>query len=118
MEQKLREERSIIGRWRREQFSGPTSVELELDRTTSPQAPMSLILRFATEAGPRSVIASGVPLGVASEIVREMARAGHYAEFVDQYLTVPMTDRIKRCKTDLAPLTKQGEAVRLKISSL
>ena len=44
---------------------------------------MQMLLRFTTEDGPRTIIASGVPLRVASAITLEMMRAGHFAEYTD-----------------------------------
>src|SRR2546423_9921938 len=91
--------RNILGRWRNAQSKG-VSEEPELERRTHPEARMSLMLRFATEAGPRTVVASGVPLGLAADIAREMEKAGHFAQFVDQLPLMPMAERIKRLKSE------------------
>lgn len=64
-------------------------------RRTSPSAPTTLLLRFMTEAGPRTVITSGVPLNVASDIAREMLRAGHFAEYVDECPKLSLGERLK-----------------------
>ena len=61
--------------------------ELELahlERSTVPDAPMSLFMRIQTVDGPRTVVASGVTVAAASQISEALAQAGHYAEFVDQ----------------------------------
>jgi hypothetical protein len=74
--------------------------EPEFCRSTSPDAQMNLLLRFETPSGPRTIVAPGVPLSVASEIVQEMARAGHFAQFLDQLTPIRMTEWIKRRKAE------------------
>lgn len=78
----------------------PLQSEPEFCRSTAPDAPMNLLLRFETPSGPRTVVAPGVPLSVASEIVQEMARAGHFAQFLDQLAPMRMSDWIKRRKAE------------------
>ena len=73
---------------------------------------MNLLLRFVTEAGPRTVVATGIPLRIASDIAREMGRAGHFAEFVDQYPLFTIAERIKRRKLEKSSLTKQRMTAR------
>jgi hypothetical protein len=68
----------------------------DLDRRTTPDARMDLLLRFATDSGPRTIIAPGIPLGLASEIVREMEKAGHFAQYVDHLAAMPLGERIRR----------------------
>ena len=89
----------ILKGWRNAQ-SSDAGQEPEFERRTHPQAPMRLTLRFATEAGPRTVTASDVPLGIAADIAREMEKAGHFAQFTDQLPPVPMAERIKRLKPE------------------
>lgn len=60
-----------------------TDEELEFDRGAKPDGQVNLVLRFATESGPRTIIAAGVPRKVASDIVGEMEKAGHCAEYTD-----------------------------------
>src|SRR3954466_10374448 len=110
MEQQIGRVRRILRHWSGEK--SPTSCGVsELERRTSPYAPMNLLLRFATEAGPRTVIASGVPLGHASVIAREMERAGHYAEFVDQIPSLSIAERVKRLKAQKHPAGKRKQAI-------
>jgi hypothetical protein len=86
MERRLRVQ-NILDRWAT-QHDPMAMPEAEADeasrRSTNPDALMELVLRFTTEAGPRTITASGVPLKVASAITQEMLRAGHYAEYSDQ----------------------------------
>ena len=70
-----------------------------LERRSQPEAPMTVFLRIRTERGPRTLISSGVTLEVASEIVQEMAAAGHFAAFVDQFPQIPMAERLGHRKT-------------------
>lgn len=70
----------------------------DLDRRTTPDARMDLLLRFVTESGPRTIIASAIPLGLASEIMREMEKAGHFAQYVDHLEALPLGERIRRRK--------------------
>jgi hypothetical protein len=75
---------------------------LALERRTQPDARMTLFLRIETIRGPRTIIASGLPLSAASEIAEALTEAGHYAEFVDQRPQVTMADRVARLKYDAA----------------
>jgi hypothetical protein len=73
----------------------PDDADACLQRSTSPAAKMTLILRFETERGPRTILAPEIPLALASEITREMIRAGHFAEFVDQLPPLSVAKRVK-----------------------
>ena len=75
-----------------------------LERSTAPDAPMSLFMRIQTVDGPRTAVASGVTLAAASQIAEALAQAGHYAEFVDQCAgkdTVP--ERVRRKRLEQLP---------------
>ena len=67
---------------------------LDVERSTSPDAPMNLLLRFDTANGPRTVIACSVPLATAREIAETMSRAGQHAEFVDRCAPLSIADRL------------------------
>jgi hypothetical protein len=112
MEQQIRRVRKIVARWRGRQTIKNADVQ-DFERSTSPDARMNLLLRFSTDAGPRTIIASGIPLRIASDIAREMARAGHFAEFVDQFPVLSMADRIRRQKSEKQSATKQRKIVAL-----
>lgn len=73
---------------------------LEVERSTSPDAPMNLLLRFDTENGPRTVIACSVPLATAREIAETMSRAGQHAEFVDRCAPLSIADRLMMKKLE------------------
>lgn len=62
----------------------PEAELTPLERSTQPDALMSLFMRVQTIDGPRTVIASNVTVAAASRISEALALAGHYAEFVDQ----------------------------------
>src|SRR3954471_4160345 len=97
MEEQIGGVRRILNSWRgrQAQNNGPAQ---ELERSTTPGAPMSLLLRFETEAGPRTIIASGIPLAHASDIAWEMEKAGHHARFVDQLPSLSVGERVKLLK--------------------
>jgi len=63
---------------------------------------MQMLLRFTTDAGPRTIIASGIPLKVASAIALEMNRAGHFAEYVDDSPRMNLAARTRKRKTGKA----------------
>ena len=73
---------------------------LEVERSTSPDAPMNLLLRFDTANGPRTVIACSVPLATAREIADTMKRAGQHAEFVDRCAPLSIADRVMMKKLE------------------
>jgi hypothetical protein len=66
------------------------------ERRTCPDAVMNLMLRFETERGPRTLVAAGVPLTLASEIADAMIQAGHYAEMVDHTPTLTVAQHVAR----------------------
>src|SRR4051812_43418647 len=74
----------ILHAWRRPPLLEPVAVEKDFRHSTSPEAQMELLLRFDTANGPRTIVASGVSLSVASEITQAMIQAGHFADFRDQ----------------------------------
>ena len=65
-----------------------------LERSNTPTAPTNLLLRFETANGPRTVIASSVPLQMAREVTDAMIKAGHYAEHVDRCQPASVADHI------------------------
>ena len=80
----------------------PAPAQDDLGRSTAPDAPMNLLLRFETESGPRTVIAPSVPLKLASDIAAVMIQAGHFAEYVDHLPSQSVAVRIKRRKAEEA----------------
>ena len=75
---------NILTRWATQHdIEAAPQAEKVSHRSTHPDAPMQMVLRFTTDSGPRTIIASGVPLRVASAITLEMLRAGHFAEYAD-----------------------------------
>ena len=76
---------NILAGWKpQHDTQAAPEAEAAPQRSTNPDAPMELVLRFTTEFGPRTIIASGVPLKTASAITQEMMRAGHFAQYADQ----------------------------------
>ncbi|HEY5084281.1 MAG TPA: hypothetical protein VII48_07170 [Rhizomicrobium sp.] len=76
----------------------------QLERSTVPDAPMSLFMRIQTADGPRTMIASGVTVAAASQISEALAQAGHYAEFVDQCATKDtVPERVRRMRLEKLP---------------
>lgn len=73
---------------------------LEVERSTSPDAPMNLLLRFDTANGPRTVIACSVSLATAREIADTMSRAGQHAEFIDRCAPLSIADRLMMRKLE------------------
>jgi hypothetical protein len=94
MEQPFRQIRDIVARLTAVPSQEAAGEEYTLERRSQPEALMTLFLRIQTERGPRTVISSGVTLEVASEIAQEMAAAGHFAAFVDQFPQFPMAERL------------------------
>jgi hypothetical protein len=80
-------------------------------RSTAPDAKMNMLLRFDTALGPRTIVASGIPLVMASEITATMIRAGQYAEFIDQCQPLTVAERIKRKKLEKGRSAKQPNNV-------
>ena len=75
----------------------------ELERSTVPDAPMSLFMRIQTVDGPRTVVAAGVTLAAAMQISEALAQAGHYAEFVDQCARETVRERVRRKRLENLP---------------
>jgi hypothetical protein len=67
----------------------------EREPRTNPSAPVSLMLRFETSIGPRTVIVPMLTVETALAVKHEMLSAGHYAEFVDavKVSAIPMRKR-------------------------
>jgi hypothetical protein len=82
----------------------------EFSRSTDPQALMDVLLRFETAFGPRTIVAPGVSLAMASEIAFVMSQAGHFAEFVDHIPSVSVHEHVKRRKAQ----ARTSEVVSLK----
>jgi hypothetical protein len=82
--------RSLLAPRRPTQIEPPPPAP---ERRTCPDAVMTLMLRFETELGPRTIVAPRVPLKFASEIADAMILAGHYAEMVDHYPPLTVAER-------------------------
>ena len=67
-----------------------------VERSSHPDTEVTLFLRIETEAGPRTIITSGLALSAASAIADALTEAGHYAEYVDQRPQVAMRERVAR----------------------
>ncbi len=68
----------LFSRWR-SQDNMEVRPDPDYHRSTAPDARMNLLLRFDTQLGPRTIVASGIPLTIASEITATMIRAGQYS---------------------------------------
>ena len=97
LDQQLTRVRHILNHWRKGVSAKP-APEMELSRSTQPEAPMNLLLRFETRNGPRTIITPKVPLKLASEIADEMIAAGHHAAFIDHLPSLTVAERISRLK--------------------
>ncbi len=108
MEHTLPQIARFFSRWRSEE---PIQVIPDPDyhRSTSPDARMNLLLRFDTPLGPRTIVASGIPLPLASEITATMIRGGQYAEFIDQCQPLSIAERVKRKKLEKSRNPKQPQ---------
>lgn len=104
--------RSILKRWQNRRHQ-PIESAPEYLRRTLPDATMSLLLRFETESGPRTVVAPRLPLKVASQIASVMIGAGHYAEMIDDYPPLTVAERIKRLKSQHSGTVRQGAVFSL-----
>ena len=100
MAHKFRQISKALNRLRGDDETPVVAPDPDYHRSTSPDARMNLLLRFDTALGPRTVIASGIPLPLASEITATMIRNGQYAEFTDQCQLMSISERIKRKKAE------------------
>jgi hypothetical protein len=75
---------TLFSRWLGKPNSGPEFEPTLIERSTAPDAPMTLFVRVQTRNGPHTIVASGITLTAASQISEAMELAGHHAEFVDQ----------------------------------
>ena len=73
-----------------------------LERSSHPDTDVTLFLRIETGGGPRTIIASGLPLSAASQIAEALSEAGHYAEYVDLRPQQPMRERVAQRKYEQA----------------
>ena len=110
MEQALPQIKRVFSRWRGEETPEVTP-DPDYHRSTAPDAKMNMLLRFDTTLGPRTVVASGIPLALASEITATMIRSGQYAEFIDQCQPLTIAERVKRKKLEKARTSKQTNVV-------
>jgi hypothetical protein len=66
----------------------------------SPDAIMKIFLRLDTPDGPCTVIAPNVPLLLVTKIAAAMSRAGLHAEYVEQYDSLTIAERLELKKHD------------------
>jgi hypothetical protein len=91
-------------RWMNPSEAEPEVALAELERSTAPDAPMSLFVRIQTLNGPRTMIASGVTVASAVLIGEALAQAGHHVEFVDQCTNRDtVRERVLRRKLEKLP---------------
>ena len=91
-------------RWMNSSEAEPDVALADLERSTQPDAPMSLFIRIQTFNGPRTVIASGVTVASAVLIGEALAQAGHHVEFVDQCANRDtVRERVLRKKLEKLP---------------
>ena len=91
-------------RWMNSVEAEPEVALADLERSTAPEAPMSLFIRIQTINGPRTVIASGVTVASAVLIGEALAQAGHHVEFVDQCANRgTVRERVLRKKLEKLP---------------
>lgn len=100
MEQGLSQISRLFSRLRNEDDTPQVTPDPDFHRSTSPDASMNVLLRFDTPLGPRTIVASGIPLMIASEITATMIRNGQYAEFIDQCQPLSVAERVKRKKLE------------------
>jgi hypothetical protein len=105
--------KSILRRWAAQPLHPDGETEEDFRRRTEPNAPMTLLLRFMTESGPRTVVATGIPLRIAADIEREMMRAGHFADYIDEFPRLTMSERVKRLKVERAAASKARNVIKL-----
>ncbi len=104
----------LFSRWRQDSLE--VTPDPDYHRSTAPDARMNLLMRFDTQLGPRTIVASGIPLTIASEITATMIRSGQYAEFIDQCQPLSVAERVKRRKLEkgrkpAAPVAKATNVV-------
>jgi len=90
--------------WLNQSEAEPELPLAELERSTAPDALMSLFIRIQTVNGPRTVIASNVTVASAVLIGETLAQAGHHVEFVDQSTSRDtVRERVLRKKLEKLP---------------
>jgi hypothetical protein len=90
--------------WMNPREAEPDVALADLERSTAPDALMSLFIRIQTFNGPRTVIASGVTVASAGLIGEVLAQAGHHVEFVDQSTSRDtVRERVLRKKLEKLP---------------
>lgn len=107
---------ALFRRWLN--MSAPEVKLTKLERSTTPDALMSLFMRIQTVEGPRTLIASGITVATASRISEALALSGHYAEFVDQCSNrETVVEHVQRNKRELLPKIHQlDQSVRHAVS--
>lgn len=109
--------KSVLRRWAVQPSQTDSDMEEDFRRRTEPNAPTTMLLRFMTESGPRTIVATGIPLRIAADIEREMMRAGHFADHVDEFPRLTMAERIKRLKVERAAASKARTVIKLAAAS-
>jgi len=84
-----------------------------IERRSSPDALMNLILRFETASGPRTVIACAVPRQIAVEIADVMSSTGQHAEFVDRCSALSVADRLLLRDIEQIPRQQTEDVMRV-----
>jgi hypothetical protein len=74
-----------------------------MERNSHPDTGVTLFLRIETVAGPRTIVASGLPLSAASAIAEALTEAGHYAEYVEQRPQIAVREWVALRQQELAP---------------
>jgi hypothetical protein len=93
-----------------ESMQSKAAANEDYGRSTCPDAPMNLLLRFETAYGPRTIVAPGISLATASEIALVMSEAGHFAEFVDHIPPMSVQEHVKRRKAQ----ARKNEVISLR----
>jgi hypothetical protein len=108
--------KNIVTRWSKR--PAPVRMLEEHSRRTHPDAPMTLLLRFSTQSGPRTIVAGGIPLGIASDIAREVSRAGHFAHYIGECPRLTVAECLKRRNAEPQGRSKVGMVIQLSAGAL
>ncbi len=76
-----------------------------IDRTTNPDAMVTLLMRFETPFGPRTIVANGLPVKDASLVADVINSGGNYAEFIQERARFPLAKESK--KSNVIPIKRR-----------
>lgn len=78
----------------------------DFDRPANPETLATLLMRFTTANGSRTVVANGLSLRDAALVADAVTESGHYAEFKETGSTLALKELVARKRKALARKSK------------